>query len=213
MPGAAAGALIFLMLLAGAVVMVALLGRSIPTSFLPDEDQGYVFAGLQLPDAASLQRTESVVDQAEEILKNTPGIQYYTSVIGYSMLSGVNNTYSAFFFITLKNWSERKKLEEQYTAIKEHLNREFAKIPGAVGFAFPPPAIPGVGTSGGVTGIGASCDSSASSAPGSCPSNTPSRCMACFSDASSAGRRSHARDVIAIRRRRPDPRDRPPPSR
>jgi HAE1 family hydrophobic/amphiphilic exporter-1 len=142
---------IALLLLAGAAGMAGLLGKSIPTSFLPDEDQGYVFAGVQLPDAASLQRTDDVVKQAEEILKKTPGIKYYTSVLGYSMLSGVNNTYSAFFFITFEDWSKRKKPEEQYSAIKEHLNREFAGIPGAVGFAFPPPAIPGVGTSGGVT--------------------------------------------------------------
>ncbi|MEI6389880.1 MAG: multidrug efflux RND transporter permease subunit [Verrucomicrobiota bacterium] len=140
-----------LLLLAGAAVLAGFLGKSIPTGFLPDEDQGYVFAGVQLPNAASLQRTDDVVRQAEEILKKTPGIKYYTSVIGFSMLSGVNNTYSGFFFITFENWGDRKKPEEQYTAIKEHLNREFAKIPGAVGFSFPPPAIPGVGTSGGVT--------------------------------------------------------------
>ena len=140
-----------LLLLVGAVVLTGMLGKRIPTSFLPDEDQGYVYAGVQLPNAASMQRTDDVVKQAEEILKHTPGVKYYTSVIGYSMLSGVNNTYSAFFFITLENWSDRKKPEEQYTAIKTHLNREFAKIPGTVGFAFPPPAIPGVGASGGVT--------------------------------------------------------------
>ncbi|HRI14179.1 MAG TPA: efflux RND transporter permease subunit, partial [Verrucomicrobiota bacterium] len=144
---------IALIFLVGAVVLTGFLGKSIPTSFLPDEDQGYVFAGVQLPDAASMQRTEVVVKQAEEILKNTPGVKYYTSVVGFSLLSGVNNTYSGFFFITLEEWSKRKKPEEQYTAIKMHLNREFAKIPGAVGFAFPPPAIPGVGTSGGVTFI------------------------------------------------------------
>ena len=91
-----------LLLLAGAIVLAGLLGKSIPTSFLPDEDQGYVYAGVQLPDAASLQRTDEVVKQTEEILKNTPGVKYYTSVVGYSMLSGVNNTYSAFFFITLR---------------------------------------------------------------------------------------------------------------
>ena len=140
-----------LLLLVGAMVLAGMLGKSIPTSFLPDEDQGYLFAGVQLPDAASLQRTDQVVAQAEEILKKTPGIKYYTSVLGYSMLSGVNNTYSAFFFITFEDWSKRKKPEEQYSAIKQHLNHEFAQIPGAVGFAFPPPAIPGVGTSGGVT--------------------------------------------------------------
>ena len=142
-----------LLLLVGAVVLTGVLGKRIPTSFLPDEDQGYVYAGVQLPNAAAMQRTDDVVRQAEEILKNTPGVKYYTSVIGYSMLSGVNNTYSAFFFITLENWGERKKPEEQYSAIKMHLNREFAKIPGAVGFAFSPPAIPGVGASGGVTFI------------------------------------------------------------
>jgi HAE1 family hydrophobic/amphiphilic exporter-1 len=140
-----------LLLLAGAIVLAGVFGKVIPTSFLPDEDQGYVFAGVQLPDASSLQRTDDVVRQAEEILKSTPGIKYYTSILGYSMLSGVNNTYSAFFFITFEEWSKRKKPDEQYAAIKEHLNQQFARIPGAVGFAFPPPAIPGVGTSGGVT--------------------------------------------------------------
>ncbi|MBN9691048.1 MAG: multidrug efflux RND transporter permease subunit [Verrucomicrobia bacterium] len=142
-----------LVLLAGLAVSAGLLGRSIPTSFLPDEDQGYVFAGVQLPNAASLQRTDAVVRQAEEILKNVPGVKYYSSVVGFSLLSGVNNTYSGFFFITLEEWSKRTKPEEQYSAIKERINREFAKIPGAIGFSFPPPAIPGVGTSGGVTFI------------------------------------------------------------
>lgn len=140
-----------LLLLAGAMALAGLLGKTVATSFLPDEDQGYVFAGVQLPDTASLQRNDEVVRQAEEILKKTPGVKYYSSVIGYSMLSGVNNTYSSFFFIAFEEWSKRKKPEEQYTAIKNHLNREFSKIPGAIGFAFPPPAIPGVGTSGGVT--------------------------------------------------------------
>jgi hydrophobic/amphiphilic exporter-1 (mainly G- bacteria), HAE1 family len=140
-----------LLLLAGMAVLAGLLGKSVATSFLPDEDQGYVFGGVQLPDTASLQRNDEVVRQAEEILKKTPGVKYYSSVIGYSMLSGVNNTYSSFFFISFEEWSKRKKPEEQYTAIKSHLNREFSKIPGAIGFVFPPPAIPGVGTSGGVT--------------------------------------------------------------
>jgi HAE1 family hydrophobic/amphiphilic exporter-1 len=142
---------IALILLVGAVVLTGMLGKKIPTSFLPDEDQGYCFGGVQLPDASSLQRNDEVVRQVEEILKDTPGIKYYSSVVGYSMLSGVYNTYSSFFFIAFKEWKERKAPEEQYQAIMAHLNREMGKIPGAVGFAFPPPAIPGVGTSGGVT--------------------------------------------------------------
>ena len=140
-----------MLLLAGAMVLAGLLGKSIATGFLPDEDQGYAFAGLQLPNTASLQRNDELVKQAEEILKNTPGIKYYSSVVGYSMLSGVNNTYSSFFFISFEEWALRKKPEEQYQAIMAHLNRELGKIPGALGFAFSPPAIPGVGTSGGVT--------------------------------------------------------------
>src|SRR6516165_5070015 len=140
-----------MLLLAGAMVLAGLLGKSIATSFLPDEDQGYAFGGLQLPNASSLQRNDEVVKQAEEILKNTPGVKYYSSVIGFSMLSGVYNTYSSFFFVSFEEWAVRKKPEEKYPAIMAHLNREFGKLPGAIGFAFAPPAIPGVGTSGGVT--------------------------------------------------------------
>ena len=140
-----------LLLLAGVAVLAGLFGKSVPTSFLPDEDQGYVFGAVQLPNTASLQRNDEVVKRAEEILKKTPGVKYYSSVIGYSMLSGVYNTYSSFFFIAFEEWSKRRKPEEQYEAIKTHINRELAKIPGAIGIVFPPPAIPGVGTSGGVT--------------------------------------------------------------
>ena len=133
------------------MVLTGVLGKSVATSFLPDEDQGYVFAGIQLPNTASLQRNDELCHQVEEILKNTPGVKYYSTVVGYSLLSGVNNTYSSFFFVSFEEWSKRKKPDEKYQAIMAHLNRELGKIPGAIGFAFPPPAIPGVGTSGGVT--------------------------------------------------------------
>ena len=87
----------------------------------------------------------------EKIIMATPGVEFCTAISGYSMLSGVTNTYSGFFFITLKPWEERKKPEEKYEAIMAHLNQEFAKLPQGVAFAFSPPAIPGIGTSGGVT--------------------------------------------------------------
>jgi len=138
-------------LLAGFAVLAGVLGKHTSTSFLPDEDQGYVYAGVQLPDASSAQRTSEVMRQAEEILSTTPGVKYYSSVVGYSMLSGVQNTYSGFFFITLEDWHKRTKPAEQYKAIMAHLNAKMSQIPGAVGFAFSPPAIPGVGASGGVT--------------------------------------------------------------
>ncbi len=145
--------LLSLLFLVGVTVATGFFGRHVPTGFLPEEDQGYVFAGIQLPDAASLQRTSEIARQAEEMIKVTPGVEHVTSVIGYSMLSQVQNTYSAFFFITLKDWKERKASEEKYEAVKLALTRKLAALSGAVGFAFPPPAIPGVGTSGGATFI------------------------------------------------------------
>jgi HAE1 family hydrophobic/amphiphilic exporter-1 len=142
--------LIFLALVAG---LAGLLGARLPGGFLPEEDQGYMYAGVQLPDASSLQRTSEVCSQIEAIMQKTPGVEYATSVIGYSMLSGVTNTYSGFFFVTLKPWHERKKPEEKYEAIMATLNREMGKLPQGVAFAFSPPAIPGIGTAGGVTFI------------------------------------------------------------
>lgn len=133
------------------VVAAGILGKGIPMGFLPDEDQGYIFGGIQLPNTSSLQRNSAVAAQVEEILKNTPGVEYYSSVIGFNMLSQANTTYNTFFFIALKNWAERTAPEEKYIAIQQHLNRALSQIPEAIGFVFPPPAIPGVGTSGGVT--------------------------------------------------------------
>jgi hydrophobic/amphiphilic exporter-1 (mainly G- bacteria), HAE1 family len=138
-------------LLAVIAVGAGLFGSRLPSSFLPEEDQGYVFLALQLPDAASLERTDQACRKIEDFLSKTPGVQYTTSVIGFSLLSLVQNTYSAFFFVTFKPWSERTKPEEQYTAIKARLNQYLANLSEGIAFAFPPPAIPGVGTSGGFT--------------------------------------------------------------
>jgi hydrophobic/amphiphilic exporter-1 (mainly G- bacteria), HAE1 family len=126
-------------------------GAKLPSGFLPEEDQGYVFLALQLPDAASLERTDEACRKIEDFLSKTPGVQYTTSVIGFSLLSLVQNTYSAFFFVTFKPWSERTKPEEQYTAIKARINQYLGSLSEGIAFAFPPPAIPGVGTSGGFT--------------------------------------------------------------
>jgi len=123
----------------------------VPTSFLPEEDFGYLYVNMQLPNAASLGRTNEAARQVENILSQTPGVRYTTSVIGFSLLSYVRASYNAFFFVTLKPWDERKSKEEQYQVIKQHLNQELSKLPGGVAFAFSPPAIPGVGTSGGFT--------------------------------------------------------------
>jgi HAE1 family hydrophobic/amphiphilic exporter-1 len=128
-------------------------GKRLPKSFLPDEDQGYLYAGLQLPDASSLQRSSEAARVVEKIIMETPGVQYVSSVMGYSMLSGVNATYSSFFFISLKPWDERKTPETSYDGIKAHLQEALSKVTSGIAFSFPPPAIPGVGTSGGATFI------------------------------------------------------------
>src|SRR6478752_4148776 len=126
-------------------------GGKLPRSFLPEEDQGYVYLALQLPDAASLDRTDEAARKIEDVLSKIPGIKYTTTVVGFSLLSIVQDTYSAFFFVTLEPWEERKKPEEQYEAIKLRINKELSGLTDGIAFAFPPPAIPGVGTSGGFT--------------------------------------------------------------
>jgi HAE1 family hydrophobic/amphiphilic exporter-1 len=140
-----------MLLLLGFAFASGWLGGKLPSAFLPEEDQGYLYVGVQLPDAASLQRTDLVCKKIESILGDTPGIEYSTTVCGFSLLSGVQNTYSGFFFVTLKPWSERKAPEEQYPAIMKRLNGELRKLPEGIAFAFSPPAIPGVGASGGFT--------------------------------------------------------------
>jgi hydrophobic/amphiphilic exporter-1 (mainly G- bacteria), HAE1 family len=139
------------LLLALVTVAAGYFGGLLPKSFLPDEDQGYLYAGLQLPDAASLQRSSETARQVEDVILHTPGVQYVSSVMGYSLLSGVNATYSSFFFVSLKPWGERKTPETSYNGIKAHLQQTLSKLPGGIAFSFPPPAIPGVGTSGGAT--------------------------------------------------------------
>ena len=112
-----------------------------------------MFVNVSLPDAASLQRTDEACKEVEKILAKTPGVKYYQTIVGISLLSLVQNTYSAFFFVNLNEWKDRKKPEEQYNAIMAHLNKELAKLPQCTAFAFSPPAIPGIGTAGGATMI------------------------------------------------------------
>jgi HAE1 family hydrophobic/amphiphilic exporter-1 len=139
--------------LAGFGVAGFWIGGKLPTSFVPDEDQGYFYLNVQLPNAASLQRTEAVVAKIEKIVDSTPGVEYSTAVAGFSLLSLVRTSYNAFIFVNMKDWGLRKSKAEQFQAIKAHLNQEFAAMPEAVAFGFSPPAIPGVGTSGGFTFI------------------------------------------------------------
>jgi HAE1 family hydrophobic/amphiphilic exporter-1 len=144
-----AAVVIVLLVVFGAAGMF--FANRIPSSFLPDEDQGYAYVNVQLPNGASLERTRAVVDQVEKIIEDTPGVQYSTCFVGFSLLSFVRTSYNATFFVNFKPWDERSTREQQFQTLKAHLNQRLSRLPSAVAFAFSPPAIPGVGTSGGFT--------------------------------------------------------------
>ena len=127
--------------------------QRIPTSFLPDEDQGYMYVNLQLPNGASLERTTAVTDEVEKILMNAPGVQHVTTFVGFSLLSFVRTSYNSTFFVTFKPWDERKTRAEQFQTLKANLNRQLSRLPAGICFGFSPPPIPGVGTAGGFTFI------------------------------------------------------------
>jgi HAE1 family hydrophobic/amphiphilic exporter-1 len=132
-------------------ILAGLFGSRLSSGFLPEEDQGYLYGSLALPFAASMERTGDAAHKVEEALLKTPGVAHVTSVLGFNLLSTVQTTFNAFFFITLKPWDERTAPNEQYAALKQNINRALAGIPDGIGFSFPPPSIPGIGTSGGVT--------------------------------------------------------------
>ncbi len=122
----------------------------VPGGFVPEEDQGYFLINLQLPDAASLQRADQVSSRVEAILAETEGIDYVTTIAGYSLLTGSYSPNNSFIFVSLKPWEERSSADLHVNAIIEGLNRRFLLgVPEAVAFAFGPPAIPGLGTGSG----------------------------------------------------------------
>src|SRR5262249_8694458 len=118
--------------LAVVAVAVAIFGKSLPSGFLPEEDQGFLFVNVQLPFAASLERTAAVCKQVEDLALATPGVQDCTTVAGFSLLSFSRNTYSAFLWLSLKDWGERTKPEEKIDAIRAQLNRKLSRLPGAI---------------------------------------------------------------------------------
>jgi HAE1 family hydrophobic/amphiphilic exporter-1 len=140
-------------ILAGCALAAGWFGTRIPTGFLPEEDQGYFLLSIQLPNAASLQRTDAVVRKIEEVVKDLPAVETYTSVSGISFLSRVPNTYAGSFFIKLKPWDDRKSKQDQATELVRFLNRRLSTMPEGIAFSITPPAIPGIGASGGFTFI------------------------------------------------------------
>jgi hydrophobic/amphiphilic exporter-1 (mainly G- bacteria), HAE1 family len=145
---------VFSLVFLGVVAVAAvLMGGRLPGAFIPTEDQGYMFVSLQLPQASSIQRTSVAAGKVEQALLQTPGIQSVTSVVGFNLLSLTQQTYNGFFFVTLKDWSVRTAPDEQFKAIGTNVAKALSKVQDGIAFSFPPPSIPGVGTSGGVQAI------------------------------------------------------------
>jgi HAE1 family hydrophobic/amphiphilic exporter-1 len=137
-------------ILIGFVLLAGGLGKALPTSFLPDEDQGYFFINVELPEAASLQRTSAVMKKIDGILKNEPAIRSISSIAGYSLLSQTSSPRTAVYFCSLQPYDQRATAALQSGPIIGSINQKLAAIPDAIAFAFPPPAIPGVGQASGV---------------------------------------------------------------
>ena len=95
-----------------------------------------MYLNVQLPNASSLQRTDEVSRKIEEILGRTPGVQYASTVVGFSLLSTVSTTYNTFFFVTLDPWHERSNPEEKILAIFKNVNERLAELPEAQAFLF-----------------------------------------------------------------------------
>jgi HAE1 family hydrophobic/amphiphilic exporter-1 len=137
-----------LLVLAGFALIAAGIGRRLPSGFIPDEDQGYLILNVQLPDAASFQRTLEVTGKIEKLLGETRGVRYVTTINGFSLLTRTSASYTAFFFVSLEPWDDRPGIT--YKAILADINRMLrSKVTEAIAFAFAPPAIPGIGSAGG----------------------------------------------------------------
>lgn len=138
-----------LALIAYAIFPVA---KQIPNGFLPDEDQGYLFSALIMKENTSLQLTTAAADRVSELIRQNPNVQDVVAISGFSLLTGVQSTNNAFFFVMLKPWADRPNPDQSSQAITAQLNGLLStKISEGITMCFQPPAIAGVGSANGVT--------------------------------------------------------------
>jgi HAE1 family hydrophobic/amphiphilic exporter-1 len=130
---------------------IYLLGKVVPGGFIPDEDKGYLFVAIELPEGASLQRSDEVLKQVEAVVGKTKGVRSALGICGMNILNSLNVSNAAMMFIGLDDWEKRKSPELSAKAIALQWNKKFAAIPGARVFAFGPPPLPGYGNVSGFT--------------------------------------------------------------
>ncbi|MBW1840190.1 MAG: efflux RND transporter permease subunit [Deltaproteobacteria bacterium] len=141
--------LIGMILIGGLTAGTGFIGTKVPGGFMPEEDMGYLMVNIQLPDAASLQRSDAVAKKVEKILKKYDEVEFITTAAGFSLLSNSMSSNAGFIFVSLKDWGTREKTAKEVTAL---LNRDFYfQVNEAQVFAFGPPAIPGLGSGSGFT--------------------------------------------------------------
>jgi HAE1 family hydrophobic/amphiphilic exporter-1 len=140
---------LMLLLALGLAVFTGWKFTDLPTGFLPTEDQGYMLVHVQLPDAASQERTNEVLDQIDAVLKVTDGVADWVIFGGYNLIDGTASSNTAVVFVTLKPWGERAAPELRQEAILAKLQGRFNQIEEAIIYAFLPPAINGLGVAGG----------------------------------------------------------------
>jgi HAE1 family hydrophobic/amphiphilic exporter-1 len=135
-----------MLLLVAVVGGILLVGRFVPGGFIPDEDKGYLFVAIELPEGASLQRSDALLKQIEEVVENTPGVRSAVALAGMNILNSLNVPNAALMFVGLEPWAERESPGLHAGAIAQQWNRKFFLIPGARVFAFGPPPLPGYGS-------------------------------------------------------------------
>ena len=135
----------------GFAIIAAFIFAKLPTTFIPEEDEGYMIIAAQLPPASSLTRSEKVAEKINAILASYPEVESNISISGFSIMNNGEQSNAVSVFVVLKDWSQRKGKGHSASDVVERFNREaYAEIEEAQCFAMVPPAIPGMGNTGGM---------------------------------------------------------------
>ena len=124
---------------------------SLPTGFVPQEDEGYCLVNVQLPDGASLERTNTAIDQLNEMIADIPGVKNYVTISGFSIINGSAASNTGLIIVIFEPWGDRKEPEVHQSGILAELNKRLSQFQDGAAFGFPVPSLPGVGTGGGFT--------------------------------------------------------------